>query len=229
VAYKDPEKLRAWREANRERLLAGKRAWYLANRERVLAEAKLRVRTPRVYDPAKYKAYYEKNRERMIAKARAWHEKNREERASYGKARYLQLWEDPAWRADNVARAKAWMVDHRDKYRENMRRAKVRRKGRLSGSIIEEFSQAQLDKRIRLLGSQCVYCGGPFQHLDHLVPVAAGGRHALWNLAPSCRACNTSKADSDPLTWVERRAINKTAIVVVERAIRKHMRNRNAA
>ena len=57
--------------------------------------------------------------------------------------------------------------------------------GRLGATVHEEFSQAQLDKRVRLLGGICIYCNGPFQHLDHLVPVVTGGRHALWNLARS--------------------------------------------
>ncbi len=106
---------------------------------------------------------------------------------------------------------------------EHQRRAKVRR-GRLGATALEEFSQVQLGRRIKMLGERCLYCGGPYQHLDHLVPVAAGGRHALWNLAPSCRACNTSKGDSDPIAWVEKRAINKIAVLLVARAVQRHTR-----
>jgi 5-methylcytosine-specific restriction endonuclease McrA len=102
------------------------------------------------------------------------------------------------------------------------------RPGRLGATELEEFSQAQLDHRIALLGSRCLYCSGPFQHLDHLVPVACGGRHALWNLVPSCRACNLSKKDSDPLEWASRKAINKAAVLLVERAVRRHARKMNA-
>jgi len=98
------------------------------------------------------------------------------------------------------------------------------RKGRLGATVLEAFTQVQLARRIRSLGMNCVYCSGPYQHLDHLVPIACGGRHALWNLVPSCRACNLSKKDSDPLEWAKRKAINKTAVLLVERAVRRHKR-----
>jgi len=102
------------------------------------------------------------------------------------------------------------------------------RKGRLGATVLEPFTEAQLRTRLRSLGLRCVYCGGPFEHVDHLVPVALGGRHALWNLAPSCRPCNLSKRDSSPLDWVQRKAINKTAVLLVERALRRHKRKENA-
>ena len=43
-------------------------------------------------------------------------------------------------------------------------------------------------------GGSCVHCGtGPFEEIDHLIPVAAGGPHTLMNTAPCCRACNQRK------------------------------------
>lgn len=58
------------------------------------------------------------------------------------------------------------------------------------------------------LTGSCAYgCGRPATTLDHIMPVARGGRSAPGNLAPTCGRCNSSKKDSDPAPWVERGCI----------------------
>jgi 5-methylcytosine-specific restriction endonuclease McrA len=47
---------------------------------------------------------------------------------------------------------------------------------------------------IEQYGDACLYCGGPFEELDHHICVAAGGPHTLANVRPSCTACNNHKA-----------------------------------
>lgn len=53
----------------------------------------------------------------------------------------------------------------------------------------------------------CYYCGEkvPFQDItmDHLVPLARGGRSTKANLVPSCKACNNLKKSMLPLEWEE--------------------------
>ena len=53
----------------------------------------------------------------------------------------------------------------------------------------------------------CIYCGrkggnsDPDGHpweIDHVVPLRAGGAHAVRNFALSCRECNRSKSDKMP-------------------------------
>ena len=43
----------------------------------------------------------------------------------------------------------------------------------------------------------CSYCGQEFDPrlltMDHVVPVARGGRSVKGNVVPSCKGCNTSK------------------------------------
>ncbi len=43
----------------------------------------------------------------------------------------------------------------------------------------------------------CHYCGGVFSPssltMDHIVPIARGGRSAKGNVVPSCKKCNTTK------------------------------------
>lgn len=47
----------------------------------------------------------------------------------------------------------------------------------------------------------CVYCGGPFEHVDHVVPTTRGGTDDPTNLVPACTSCNTSKGDKLLAEW----------------------------
>jgi 5-methylcytosine-specific restriction endonuclease McrA len=48
----------------------------------------------------------------------------------------------------------------------------------------------------------CAYCGTHGDmHMDHFIPLAGGGTHALGNLVPACPSCNYSKRDHDAEQW----------------------------
>ena len=53
----------------------------------------------------------------------------------------------------------------------------------------------------------CHYCGSKTAHknltMDHLVPLARGGRSTKNNLVPSCKDCNNKKKNMLPLEWEE--------------------------
>lgn len=59
------------------------------------------------------------------------------------------------------------------------------------------------NKEIRQLQQKpCLYCGSRILiEIDHIVPIARGGRHSIGNLAPACRACNRSKTDYFIMEW----------------------------
>lgn len=48
-------------------------------------------------------------------------------------------------------------------------------------------------KREVLASGPCVHCGGPAEHVDHILPLALGGTDARTNLQPSCQTCNLKK------------------------------------
>ena len=67
-----------------------------------------------------------------------------------------------------------------------------------------------------LLGPEpsCAYCGGSDRvGTDHVVPLARGGSDDVWNWAPACRRCNSSKGRSAVAPWVERRGLDPTRYV----------------
>lgn len=51
---------------------------------------------------------------------------------------------------------------------------------------------------------RCLYCDGPFQQIDHLIPVIDGGTHTLPNVGPCCKPCND--INSGPAIIRRRRA-----------------------
>lgn len=53
----------------------------------------------------------------------------------------------------------------------------------------------------------CWYCGEKVGYaqlsMDHVIPLARGGRSTKDNLVPCCKACNTKKKTSLPVEWDE--------------------------
>jgi 5-methylcytosine-specific restriction endonuclease McrA len=48
---------------------------------------------------------------------------------------------------------------------------------------------------VESFGGRCAYClchGAPLA-IDHVEPIANGGRHVLDNIVPACESCNSSK------------------------------------
>lgn len=48
----------------------------------------------------------------------------------------------------------------------------------------------------------CIYCGAPFAEIDHVEPIALGGKTTLQNLVPSCEFCNRSKSSKLLVDWL---------------------------
>ena len=59
-------------------------------------------------------------------------------------------------------------------------------------------------KRKRSLGV-CHYCGQDYLPkdltMDHVIPIARGGRSEKFNLVPCCKDCNTKKKQMLPAEW----------------------------
>lgn len=113
------------------------------------------------------------------------------------------------WMADNAERRKAWKRAYAEENRDrilayardyaqrnpeaNRRAAHIRRVRERDGDI-REVTEVDLRRLLDRYGNACAYCGsGHDLTLDHVVPVSRGGRHAIGNLVPACRSCNSSK------------------------------------
>jgi 5-methylcytosine-specific restriction endonuclease McrA len=67
-----------------------------------------------------------------------------------------------------------------------------------------ELRESQWWKR-RLSKGVCGYCGQSYPPngltMDHIVPIARGGRSTKGNVIPACKSCNTKKKQMLPMEW----------------------------
>ncbi len=83
--------------------------------------------------------------------------------------------------------------------------------------IDDVFLRRERQKARELRGSQwwkrqlarglCYYCGGSFSPaaltMDHIVPMARGGKSIKGNVVPACKVCNNKKKYMLPIEWEE--------------------------
>jgi len=55
------------------------------------------------------------------------------------------------------------------------------------------FTLEQLAARLAYYGARCYLCGAPWEHWDHVIPLARGGSNWPSNLRPACATCNVRK------------------------------------
>lgn len=82
-----------------------------------------------------------------------------------------------------------------------------RRRAVIKGATAESFTLLDLASAWDDAGYYaCYWCDGSFTdsnplHVDHLIPLARGGAHAIANLVPACQRCNLVKSAKDPYTF----------------------------
>jgi 5-methylcytosine-specific restriction endonuclease McrA len=167
------ERKRRWRAANPA---AGK-LWYEAHREQEAARKAqaLAIRGDAIR--AAQRAKYHKDPSKHRAASRAWAERNRERVREYHKQ---------------------YCVAHLAELNEKSRRRRALKLKR----CIACFTAVDVDARMSVFGYRCAYCDGPFEHVDHVIPLARGGLHCLANLRPACRTCNLRKSAKPMRVWL---------------------------
>lgn len=120
------------------------------------------------------------------------------------------------WRAKNPGKASAyvrkWQSNNPDAYgvymKENpwvQRIYNSRRRARRLGAPIDSFKTRELLAAWDSAGisaDECFYCDGTTNCIDHVVALSMGGRHAINNVLPACRSCNSSKICLPLEFWV---------------------------
>ena len=80
----------------------------------------------------------------------------------------------------------------------NGSRRREERKAKAKGFCTPE----QLEARLEYYGYGCAYCPGPYEHIDHVIPLSKGGTGWPANLVPACKSCNLSKAMKNVWEWL---------------------------
>lgn len=170
----DIEKARAWIAANPDRRRENQRAY------------QQRTKADRA-------AYREENREHLRAYKRRWREANREKTRKHARDSYRRNRESA--RRRNLT----WAAENPDKVREAQDRRKQREAAAPGFCTPEQWAG-----RLEVLGRRCFYCGGPYETIDHTIPISRGGSKWPANLRPACFSCNASKGNKKPNEWVDR-------------------------
>jgi 5-methylcytosine-specific restriction endonuclease McrA len=163
-----PERSRAYREKNKERLKAYRQAFRIANSEMIHQR-----------DHDRYIA----NPEPKRARERARHARNPAIKRMNERARRIakpDQWkaEASAWRAKNYQRIKGYQ-----------KISKARRR-----TAQGNFTAAEWRDLCARYGNKCLACGseGPLT-VDHVIPISKGGTNDITNLQPLCLSCNLHK------------------------------------
>ena len=175
-------KSQAWRVANKDRHLANARNWYARNPERVNERPKAWAATNKeraaVKRRIRERRYRDESPEEFRAYQRKWYAEHIKERRVKKKA----------WRASNPTGAKL---------------SKARRKGALVG----HFTNDDIIKIRALQKDRCAYCRRALKEggeVDHIIPISKGGANYPCNLQLTCKPCNASKQDADPIAFARR-------------------------
>jgi 5-methylcytosine-specific restriction endonuclease McrA len=89
--------------------------------------------------------------------------------------------------------SREWYEANRERAIRDQYVHKARRRARQANAECGCVTEPALRLMAEMLGSKCVYCGDPFEHWDHAVPLSRGGLHCLDNLVPACAPCNLRK------------------------------------
>ncbi len=158
------------------------------------SEADLQYR--RAY-ATKAKANYEANRTARIAAMKVYHQKNRAAALEAMKKRNALKPNDPVKCKEASAR---WRRAHPDEAKAAAQRSRIRRQD-VPRTVV---TAVQIRARVAFFGDCCAYCGGPYEHLDHTIPLSRGGPHCPANLRPTCASCNLHKAAKPLKVWRSR-------------------------
>lgn len=168
-------RVRIYIRMNKEKVRVAKKLYYLRNVGKI---------------KAKVRRYELKNRTRVRRAHQKWVERNRDRANAY---------------------SNAWYYKNTDKCRESTSRwerqnpekvkAKVHRRLAKLKAASGTFTGKQLKKVLGKYGRCCVYCAGPYEAIDHVIPLSRGGTNYPSNLRPCCSSCNSSKGSKLLSEW----------------------------
>ena len=190
-----------WYARNRDRNLERSREWKQANKERVTEYVRKRYSEKRDEINAQRRESYKANEESRKAKLernRQW-AKNNNEKINQSRRLYRKANLEAA-----RARSKRWYEANREKIRTVYRRRRNDRYG--YGFLREAYS---VEEVLNTYGTNCHLCNDPIDlnqsrkpgvegwenalHIDHVIPLVAGGPDNLENVRPAHGLCNLSK------------------------------------
>lgn len=180
VANSEKEKLRAakWRKNNIEKARAATANWQKAHPEKARAATAIWMKA---------------NPERIRATAAEWRKANPNAAAIWRKSHHEKV----------RATAANWIKNHPERrriYGLNRRAREQSNGSRLSPDLAKTLYKRQKGK--------CICCKEPLGkdfHLDHIMPLALGGKNEDWNMQLLTARCNLQKQAKHPVKYMQER------------------------
>ncbi len=180
------------------RLVVGE--WRRKNPDKVRAYSKMYQRENADQRREYRREWRRRNPEASRTQKREWREKNIE-RALEQERERLRRWRALNYEKDRETqrqREAAFRLANPERAREKSRQSKQRWRARKRDGVGYKVAAKDLRK---LWSARCVACGLTADSLDHVIPLSRGGSHGIGNLAPMCRACNSSKGAKTVTEW----------------------------
>jgi len=137
----------------------------------------------------KDKQYRENNKEKIKAKQEEWAIKNPDKIAAKSKRYYNRHRNDllKKFKADPSIKLQRQIVC-------------INRRKREKSTNDDTITHNTISMMKRTQNNTCVYCPKNLNdmHMDHIVPLAKGGRHSISNIQLLCPDCNKRKSDKWP-------------------------------
>lgn len=157
--------------------------------------------------PEYHKAYYQQNKERLLAKQNQYYQEHRNERLAYGKTEKAKI-TNKQWKRNNPEQV-AELSKRCKRNPKAIKRAQAKwassEHDKLVKRVVEGRRRASIGERIdtsELVNNYNGYCGickqfldikSETYHIDHIYPIALGGKHVMSNLQITHPTCNIKK------------------------------------
>lgn len=216
ISERSKEKHKRSYPANREKIIARRKERRIKNKEKILQKEREYCQKNKNHITAQRKSHYIANKERIDTQRKKYRAINKEKQNLYAREYYAVNKEQmnasgreyyAANKEEYAARAKVYYQTEKGIL--VRRHGHVKRKAAKRSAYQIPYTSEQLKTRQSDFDKNCAYCGQSLKqgmHVDHFLPIYAGGSDALGNILPSCPTCNLSKGKSDPWAWYSRQS-----------------------
>jgi 5-methylcytosine-specific restriction endonuclease McrA len=191
--------------------------YYNKNRARILEKQRIFRQDNKEYEKERHAKYYSDNKEKKRRWGIQYRAKNKERIArrtfeyrertkDMRRQRFRQYYKDN--REEILSKqAQYYQKDkaqNPEKYRKKGRATSHRRRARES-CVPSTLTEIEWQETLEGTDYKCVYCGAPWEHQEHFVPLSKGGGYTALNIVPSCAKCNRKKGTMMPFDFIRER------------------------
>lgn len=204
LAERAAARRRASYERNKANISAAHRRYYEANKPKVLARTSAYLKRNRTKANEKYRLRWRTD-PKLRERKKAWRQANPGKAREYNR-RWIEANPEVArersrrWREANPEKAaeadRRWRRANPDKVRAHNLLRDYR-----SATAPGRSTAVEIAARAAFYGFVCSYCGGPFEHMDHVISLARQGTNWPANLRPACEPCNLRKGARNGLRF----------------------------